>query len=105
MDETLTEVLRWINEVRSIRGMDSIVAMPRGVPCDPHGCPVAKALDANVTAGGMAYAHGPGWSPVHLPAAAQTFASDFDVGLYPALEEAESSPRPSRRGSSGLVSA
>lgn len=105
MDEKVTEVVRWINEVRSIRGMEPIVGMPRGIPCDPHACPVARALDADITAGGVALARRPGLSPVHLPAAAQAFANDFDVGLYPALEEVESGARRSSRTTSGLLPA
>ncbi len=87
MDEKVIEVLRWINEVRSIRGVEPLAAMPRGVPCDPHACPVAKALDAGITYDGMALARNADWPPVHLPAAALAFANDFDVGLHPALEE------------------
>lgn len=105
MDETLTEVLRWINEVRSVRGMESLVGMPRGIPCDPHACPLARALDADITAGGVALARRPGLSPVHLPAAAQAFANDFDVGLYPSLEEVGPSARAAPRTSLGLLPA
>lgn len=89
MNENVIEVLRWINDVRSIRGSGPLAAMPKGIPCDPHACPVARALDADVTFDGVAYAHAAGWSPVHLPALALAFANDFDIGLHPALEAAE----------------
>ncbi len=105
MNAKVIEVLRWINEVRSIRGVEPLADMPRGVPCDPHACPVARALDADVMFDGVVLAHGAGWSPVHLPAAAQTFANDFDIGLYPALEEVGSGSDPSSQRTSELVSA
>ncbi len=105
MDYELVEVLRWINEVRSVRGVEPLVAMPRGIPCDPHACPVARALDSDITFDGVALARRSGWTPVHLPVAAQAFASDFDVGLYPALEEPGSGPDPSTENVPELLSA
>lgn len=103
MDYKMEEVLRWINEVRSIRGSEPLAALPLGVPCDPHACPVARALDSDITFDGVAFPRRAGWSPVHLSSAAQAFANDFDVGLYPALEESGSEHEPSRGTVTALV--
>ncbi len=88
MDGDVVDLLRWINEVRSIRGMELLHVMPKGVPCDPSRCPVARALEADITFDGLALSRDRAWPPVHLPPVARRFAGDFDVGLHPGLEEA-----------------
>ncbi len=86
---TLDEVLDWVNEVRVTRGLDPLAALPPGVPCDPSACPVSRALDADIRFDGRAVARGGAWPTLRLPLAARRFTSEFDVGLYPALEERE----------------
>lgn len=82
----MTEALTWVNEARRMRGLPGLDAFPPGVPCDPAGCPVSRALDADISFRGLVVPHDGTGGSVRLPAVVRRFANEFDLGRYPALE-------------------
>lgn len=85
IDALLQDVLVWVNEVRSDRGMKPLEAMPPGLPCQPFCCPVSAALGGALVLPETAALPGAA-EPLALPAPVRAFVAAFDVGAFPQLE-------------------
>lgn len=80
------EVLDWVNKIRDLRGIGpALDAMPKGVRRSACECPLAYALNAEVTVT-SAHWFGPGNGSEAIPfVPVGQFIVNFDLGSYPEL--------------------
>jgi hypothetical protein len=84
----LKDVLAEVNRLRAGRGMEPLVAMPKGNRCVPDGCLIARALGGKVmpiSTDDRSMAVGRGIDDVPLPAILSNASYAFDDGEYPEL--------------------
>lgn len=72
-------VLEWVNQQRAEKGLRPIESLPKGLPGHPYYCPIAIAMDGDVS---IRSAYG---GTVELPESVQTFVKEYDEGAYPEL--------------------
>lgn len=80
----LARALRMVNRMRAERGLPALRSMPVGRRLSPMGCPVARALNADIVSTRIYHET---WNdqPKPLPPVLVRFATWFDCGDFPEL--------------------
>jgi hypothetical protein len=77
--EEQMNVLEWVNAKRREKGWRPIDSLPQGVPGNSYYCPIAIALDSDVSIHTFNGGHG------ILPASVKDWVKAYDDGAYPDL--------------------
>lgn len=85
-DPLLKAALAFVNDIRKLQGRSKLRSLPKGIPGRAMSCPIAKAIDGEVSHLSAIYLSKNGsteWCAI--PADAENFIVDFDQGKYPEL--------------------